>query len=999
MPNLLLKRHVFIVAFFIHLLPSSAQSYFQQQVSYIIEVRLNDSLHTLSANEQLTYVNNSSTTLEFLYFHLWPNAYQPHSHLDKQLLLNDKTGLHYSKLDQRGGIDSLNFTINGQSLKWHYLKDTVDAAVVYLNQPLHPGDSVIIKTPFRVKIPSAEFSRLGHTSQAYFITQWYPKPAVFDKSGWHVMPYLNQGEFYSEFGNFDVRITLPANYIVAATGDRYDSPEDDAFMQERLRLDLDFKVKDSSGFPKSATVYKTVKLKQSKVHDFAWFADKRFMVRMESFTLPASGRTVHAYAYFTETSKGFWKEGARFVKDAVLFYSAQVGEYPYQHASAVDGEIMAGGGMEYPNVTVINTPSSLYDLDVVIAHEVGHNWFYGILGNNERDDAFMDEGLNSFYEMQYVRSRYPKLTLANFVGKDASFKIMGLNEFPVWKEKDLLYMMSARPREDQSLQTLSPDFTDFNYGAIVYSKSPVIMDYLRNIVGPQQFDSAMHVYYKQWSFKHPTREDLINSLSVTLQMDLNWFNKYYLQGKALPDYRVGKPRRTGDSAYVVRIRNVSRILSPFILEAVKNETLVAHQVIQGFKGRKKIVLNAPLADKVVIDNMFSVPDRFKNNNTSYTSTWFKRQRSFQLKFGTAMEHPSKRRLYWLPVVAGNYYNGFLPGMVLHNYGLVSKRLEFYVAPMFGLRNHQLAGGAEVTYARYFDHFLKQITLGVKARRYAYNEWLVQDGKTTIGQYTRFTPFVVIDFRKRKPNSPFSHQLAVSANQLLTDSLKSINGVQTVQQCNSMVTVLVYEIKHKHVLNNWQLQFQAQQSAGMTRIQASFNQVFNLNAKNTMRLKAFVGTFVSGSDNERRYYAFRGSGYSGADDYLFVMNHMGRNLPAGPAFSQFMEGDGTLKIYAPQTNSTQWMAAIGVKSPAWKMFRLYADAVMKGNKDGSSNVYYDGGVNVSFSKEMLELYFPLFYSKIISDNLKANGISWAERIRFTMNIHKLAPSRLIRESIF
>lgn len=994
-----LKRHVLFVAFFIQMGHSIAQTYFQQTVNYVIDVKLNDSLHTLSAHEKLTYINNSGCTLTFLYFHLWPNAYQPNTHLDRQLLLGDKTTLHYSKLAQRGAIDSLNFNIKGQPLKWHLLKDTSDAAVVYLNEPLRPGDSVVIETPFTVKLPDASFSRLGHTSQAYFITQWYPKPAVFDKSGWHVMPYLNQGEFYSEFGSFDVRITLPTNYVVAATGDRYDSPEDDAFMKERLQLDLDFKVTDSLGFPKSAATYKTVRLKQNKVHDFAWFADKRFMVRMEEFKLPVSGRTVKAYAFFTEAGKQFWKEGARFVKDAVLFYSEMVGEYPYQQASAVDGQIMAGGGMEYPNVTVINTPGSLYDLDLVIAHEVGHNWFYGILGNNERDDAFMDEGLNSFYEMQYVRSRYAKLTLANFVGKDASFKLLGLNEFPVWKEKDLLYMMSARARDDQSLQTLSPDYTDFNYGAIVYSKSPVIMDYLRTIVGKQRFDSAMHVYYKQWSFKHPTREDFIASLATTLKTDLNWFTKYYLTGKQLPDYRVGKPHRSGDTAYVVRVRNVSKIISPFILEAVKNQSVVSHLVVPGFKGSKRLIIPSPLADKLVIDNAYSVPDRFKNNNAASTTKLFKRERAFQLKFGTAMEHPSKRRLYWLPLLAGNYYNGVLPGLVIHNYGLVSKRLEFYVAPMFGTRNHRLAGGAEVTYARYFDHFLKQITFGVKARHYAYDEWKLANGTTTLGEYTRITPFVIIDFRKRRPNGPFSHQLILNYHQVMADSLINVNGAEQVKRRNNQLNVVTYELKHQHVLNTWQLQVQAQQSADLLRVQASFNQAFLLNAKNSMRIKAFVGTFLTGSDEARNYYAFRGSGYAGNDDYLFIMNHMGRNLPAGPAFSQFMEGDGTLKIYAPQSNSTQWMAAVGVKSPALKIVRIYADAVIKGNKDGSSTVYYDGGLNISFSKDLFEVYFPLIYSKSISTDLKANGITWAERIRFTMNIHKLAPNRLIRESIF
>jgi len=994
----LFKRHVIFVAFFIGIGHIQSQAYFQQQVNYTIQVSLDDSLHVLKAHEKITYVNHSPQTLQYIYFHLWPNAYQPGSHLDRQMLGNHKKELHYGKAEALGRIDSLSFTTGSKKLTWHFLKDTMDAAVVYLDAPLQPGDSVNIETPFYVKIPDASFSRLGHTMQAYFITQWYPKPAVFDKTGWHVMPYLNQGEFYSEFGNYEVKITLPANYVVAATGDRYDSEADEALMRERERQGLDAPVGSTLAFPPSDTVMKTITFRQKQVHDFAWFADKRFMVRMEEFELPISHRKVKAYAYFTALSKNLWKEGARFVKEAVLFYSTHVGEYPYNHASAVDGQIMAGGGMEYPNVTVINTPSGLYDLDVVIAHEVGHNWFYGILGNNERDDPFMDEGLNSFYEMRYVRQRYSKLTLANFVGQDASFKIMRLNEFPVWKEKELLYAMSMRSREEQPLTTGSEAYTDFNYGAIVYSKSPVIMDYLMRLVGPAQLDSAMQAYYQQWAFKHPTREDFLQALMTFLKTDLSWLNTYYLAGTGLPDYKLGRIQSKKDSLYTLVIKNRSKIVSPLLLNVMVNEKLWQQIKVDGFRGRKTISWRMPAAERLKVEIDEVVPDLFKSNNHSHLK-FAKRQRKFQLNFGSAVEHPGYRRLYWLPLMGMNVYNGWMPGLVFHNYGLVSKRLQFYVAPFFGLKNFEPAGGAEITYARYFNKFLKQVTFGVRGRHYAYTRGLAEFQTPKTANYTRLSPSIVFDFKKKRANGNFKHQLSLVSHLIFIDSLNVINQALVIKKTRQSINVMNYEWMHTGMLQPWWLQIQAQQAGAMLKLQATYTLQIQLTSKKTMHIRAFAGSFISGTDAERKFYAFRGSGYSGLDDYTFVMNHLGRSERAGIAFAQFMEADGTLKVWAPMANSTQWMGAIGIKSPNWGMWRLYADAVVRSETPSKIQWYYDAGINLTFSKDFFEVYVPLIYSQAIDDYLDQSGISWAERIRFTMNIHKLVGSRLLKETLF
>jgi hypothetical protein len=146
--------------------------------------------------------------------HLWPNAYKNKNTALAKQLARDRNFVLYSTLkEDKGFIDSLDFKVNNEKVNWELDAQNIDIGILYLKQPLQPGQSITITTPFRVKLPSGSISRLGHIGQSYQITQWYPKPAVYDRNGWHAMPYLTQGEFYSEYGSFDVSITLPKNYV------------------------------------------------------------------------------------------------------------------------------------------------------------------------------------------------------------------------------------------------------------------------------------------------------------------------------------------------------------------------------------------------------------------------------------------------------------------------------------------------------------------------------------------------------------------------------------------------------------------------------------------------------------------------------------------------------------------------------------------------------------------------------------------------------------------
>ena len=410
-------KQTFIAAFLAFLTAGAeAQTDWQQRVDTELSVTLDDVNHELRGHVRIAYQNHSPETLEHVWIHLWPNAYRNgKTAMAKQHYRDGDMFMFYAMSRDLGGIDSLEFTSAKRPLTWSFHPEHIDIAKVELDKPLPPGGRVVLETPFRVDIPSGSISRLGHVGESYQITQWFPKPAVYDEEGWHPMPYLSQGEFFSEYGSYDVKITLPSNYTVGATGDLVPGSEDNDAEKSRLdSLAADTKtwvknqgwIDADNTFPASSQRTKTLHYRQDNVHDFAWFADKRYKVLRGTVVLPRDKRKVATWAMFTPEEGELWQKAPEYLHDATYYYSLWNGNYPYNQVTAVDGTISAGGGMEYPNVTVIGTAGSDAGLETVIVHEVGHNWFYGILGSNERENAWMDEGINSFNETRCLLTKH-----------------------------------------------------------------------------------------------------------------------------------------------------------------------------------------------------------------------------------------------------------------------------------------------------------------------------------------------------------------------------------------------------------------------------------------------------------------------------------------------------------------------------------------------------------------------------------------------------------------
>ncbi len=468
-------KNIFTLAFFILISSSSfsqEQHYWQQKANCNISVSLNDSSNTLDGTIAIQYSNNSPDTLTFIWFHLWANAYKnDRTAFSEQLLGNGRTDFYFSDDLQKGYINQLEFKVDQVKSRMESHPKFEDIVKIILPKPLLPGTSITIETPFHEKLPF-QFSRAGYQNHSFHITQWFPKPAVYDKKGWHEMPYLDQGEFYSEFGSYHVTITVPKGFKVAATG--------------KLLI-----TKDTTD--KTLLVYE-----EKNIHDFAWFADKDFIIDHDTLQLPSKIIDVYHYHYKrAEKNNGMPINSIEYIKRAIKTKSQWIGEYPFEVVTVVESKEAENGGMEYPTITLIDHNFDWYSHDLLINHEVGHNWFYGVLATNERDCPWMDEGMNTYYDNRYTALFYPE--------KDYQTKFIR-KRMPDDMESLLLDQL-YKNKKDQPITTKAAEFTEMNYNVVAYTKTAHSMKLLEEKMGQVTFDNMMKTYFEEWKFKHPYPED------------------------------------------------------------------------------------------------------------------------------------------------------------------------------------------------------------------------------------------------------------------------------------------------------------------------------------------------------------------------------------------------------------------------------------------------------------------------------------------------------------
>ena len=267
------------------------------------------------------------------------------------------------------------------------------------------------------------------------------------------------------------------------------------------------------------------------------------------------------------------------------------------------------------------------------------------------------------------------------------------------------------------------------------------------------------------------------------------------------------------------------------------------------------------------------------------------------------------------------------------------------------------------------------------------------------------PYINFEIKKKKATSPISQNINISSTNIRLEAFDYIPSTHrpiVKKNIDFYVNQFNYTLTNKRVIDPFSINVNGQQANEMSKISATFNYKITLTKNYYFDVRAFAGTFLSGTDNARGYYRFRMRGYGGSDDYLFETNHIARNETVGLGFTQFTDVDGAFKVYSLLGNSSNWIAAVNIKSPKLYVLplKLFLDI---GTADGRSlskdKVLYCAGINVTLWKEIIDIYIPVTYSNDIKTALETNNINGVDRVRFTLNIHKLVPKNFLRNNLF
>ena len=597
-------------------------AYWQNSADYVIDVNLNETTKEISGSETITYTNNSPDALDFLWMQLDQNLFKLDSRGKAIVpLRGSRNGDKGQDFDGGYGINTIKliYKKGRRSTEINTTYSIVDTRMkVNLPSALEAnGGTVGIKINFSFTSPDYGSDRMGvletKNGRIFTLAQWYPRMSVYDDvSGWNTLPYLGAGEFYLEYGTFDVNITAPANHLVVCSGALLNPSE--VYTQEQqnrlktaeisdetVMIRSEAEVTQPSSRPtNSATL--TWKFRIENSRDVAWASSAAFILDAARINLPSGKKSLAMSAYPVESvGQDAWTRSTEYTKASIEHYSEKWLEYPYPAAINVAGN---EGGMEYPGIVFCNYESKTERLWGVTDHEFGHIWFPMIVGSNERLHAWMDEGFNTFI---------------NSLSTDA------FNNGEYKERKSNMHRMSGMFVNDrlEPIYTSPDNLKERNLGVLAYYKPSTGLILLREqILGPERFDEAFTAYIDRWAYKHPTPDDFFRTMENVAGEDLRWFWRGWFINSWKLDQAVTKVKYVKNDptqGAVITIENLEKMPMPVVIELKTKSGKVTRKTLPVEIWKRNVTWTFKVdtteeLSKVVIDPDFVLPDVDSSNN-------------------------------------------------------------------------------------------------------------------------------------------------------------------------------------------------------------------------------------------------------------------------------------------------------------------------------------------------------------------------------------------------
>lgn len=929
--------------FFLFLLMSSVQLHAQHLNRMFVEADTDKKI--LKVRHEITYYNQTADTLKEFILNDWNNAYSAKdTPLAKRFSDEYVRAFHLAHEDERG-ITTIYSVIdqNNLNLTWKRPANHPDLVEVQLKNPIYPNQQFKFILTYEVKIPSDRFTRFGYDDKlgTLNLKDWYLTPARVENNKFVRYSNENIDDIANGIADYYITLTLPKN--ISVTTD----------LEENNKYDR-----------KGLWVYELSGTNRMSFN-FVLEANKSF----ETYTTKNAAVSCNLKdSRVTELQK------EALIKQITEFTQNKLGAYPYQKILVTQADYERSpmyGINQLPAFLSPYPDSFIYEVKFLKTYL--NAYLKNTLKLDPRKDNWLYDGIQMELMMKYIEQYHPDRKMMGQLSNWGILKGHNIFKLTFNGQYNYIYLLTARKNLDQPIGDPKNTFIKFNEQIAGKYRAGLSVHYLDDYLGENIVPQSIADFYALNINERKTdRYDFQQIVKNKTTKDTDWFFTTVIGTRDLIDFKFSKVKKEQDSL-VVTIKNRTGTDVPVSLYGLNKNTVVFKQWLAEIKTDSTFTIARQGADRLALNYNNEIPEYNRRNNWRRLDKFFPNNKPVKFTFFQDVEDPHYNQIFYVPSFTFNLYDGFSPGLRLHNKSLLDKPFTFDIEPTYSIKTGELIGSFSLLVNQYIrEQSLYSVRYIVAGSTFHY---------APDARYIKFNPSVV--FRLREDDYRENKKQTIVVRQVMVDREKSAYVATDEQNENYSVFNVRYSKFESEITRHYNFYTDAQLSGSFGKIsgEIQYRRLFNDNRR--INLRFYAGAFMY-RDTKSEYFSF---GLDRPTDYMFDYNLYGRSETTGLFSQQYVMAEGGFKSKLDTRYANQWMATTNASFNIWNWLEVYGDAGLIKNHYSSAEFVYDSGIRLNLVPDYFELYFPVYSNNGFEPNLG----NYEERIRFVVTI---SPSTLV-----
>jgi len=910
------------------------------KISAILNIENNE----LKIQQETIFYNKSDSILNTVFFHNWSNAYKDkNTPLAKRFIENYSKTFHFANEKHRGSTSIKSISTNYDSTTWEISEENLDILKVNLSKPLKTGDSVKIIATYSVKIPKDKFTKYGVNTVSYNLRYWYLAPAIYNNK-WETYNNLDLDDIYLDFANYYMNIKVPNNYVLNSdliTSTKTDSIFNNYTLVGENKLDVELNITSENSF---------IEYNSSPITIITNLNSEKLNINIKTDIINRELNFIQSYL-------------GKFPHEKLLINKIEYDKNPVY------------GFNQLPSF--LATYNNTFEWDIQLFKVLTKKYIDNILIFNQREDAWLADGLQTYLMIKYVEKYYPEIKAMGNVSKLWGIRNFNLAKIKFNDKYPFVYQFAARKNLDQALTTHSDYLSNFNRKIVNKYKAGLGLKFLENYLGETCISNAIINFSKQNTGKQTNSSLFLKS--IITPKDISWFKNDYLKTTKKVDYTIQKIIKKNDSLEV-SILNKRNVTIPIQLYGIKDKEIKFKKWLTNIDSLTKITIPTNGFDKLSLNYESHFPEyNLRNNWKNIEKKLF--NRPFQLKFMKDIEDPYYNQFFYTPTFRFNYYDGAVLGLSISNKTLLKKSFSYKLTPSYSTKSKSLSGRYSLLY-EYLPENKKvnKFLVGIAGSNFHYAENLT---------YNKISPFALLEF-KRKNLRDVSRN-AIAASYTFVDRERSPLETQHIETNKYKVFNIGYGYAKPEIIEDIRFSTGIEISNKFSKLSltARYRKLTDTNRQFDFRF--FAGTFLS-NNTESDFFSFA---LDRPSDYLFQYDYLGRSETSGIISQQIIINEGGFKSKLPEAYANQWLSTLNTSIGLWRWFEVYNDVGFVKNRNKKVYFAHENGIRLNFIQDILEVYFPL-HSNL---GWEVSQPNYSSKIRFVLQLKPKKIYNFIRRGFY